>query len=339
MSYSVAICTFNGEKYLSEQLDSILSQSIKPKQIVVCDDGSTDKTNIIVSHFTINHPEINWKHKKNDVQMGVIKNFEQAINLCDEEIVFLSDQDDVWLQNKAEKVLNVLSKNQYSVIFTDARIVDVNCTQLGLTMFQKIDFKIDEQLKFHKSNWSMYLLLSKYHATGATMAFKKSIVQKFMPFPINTSYYHDAWIATLAACIGELTFINEPLILYRQHENQQIGAKLNTVAGLQKVHKYGIIESLIAKRNSENVIYEFFKVNQDCISNNRFLVLHKRNRIYNDLILNSSSFYKRFLIVICLRPYVYKLQGFMGGKMFFIHSLKYLFSASRINYSDNEIDV
>lgn len=339
MSYSVAICTYNGEKYLAEQLESIINQSMKPAQIIVCDDGSEDNTNEIVTSFINSNPTIKWKHKINLDRLGVLKNFEQAIYLCDEEIVFLSDQDDVWLFDKAKKTLNALKNKKFKVVFTDAVIVDKDLNELGLTMFEKIKFSKKEQKLFHEKYWSMYLLLSKYHATGATMAFKKSTVMNFMPIPLNTCYFHDAWIATLAACLGELTFINEPLILYRQHDNQQVGAKLNTVTGLQKVYKNDIFESLIAKWENEKLIYNFIKQLSGPNSYDVSKVLKKRDYMYRALIKSKGSLIEKLLILFSFKPYSLKLQEFMSLKLFFVNSIEYLFSKNSLDSSVNEIDI
>lgn len=325
MPYSVALCTYNGEKFLAEQLQSILAQRVLPKQIVICDDCSTDNTNRIVSDFVYNFPNIDWKHKINQSRLGTIKNFEQAINFCNEEIVFLSDQDDIWLESKTEKILKLFNQSQFTCVFTDAKIVYENLADTKITMFELLNFNLIDQNMFHKKYWSMYLLLSKYHATGATMAFKKSLVTKFMPFPENTCYIHDSWIATLAACKGELTFINEPLILYRQHENQQIGAKLKLKTSIENTANYNFINSFIAKKERENSVLEFFEKNHEIINKESLALMQRRRKIYCDLIINSNSFLKRLIIVLSLKPYILKLQEFMGVKMFVVNSFKYLF--------------
>jgi len=110
--YSVALCTYNGSKLLPEQLSSILKQSAPPHQIVVCDDGSTDQTNQIVNDFMMRFPAILWKHVVNTENLGVVRNFEKAIGLCEEEIVFLSDQDDVWMPEKASKMLQFFGNHR-----------------------------------------------------------------------------------------------------------------------------------------------------------------------------------------------------------------------------------
>src|SRR5688572_22956866 len=97
MTVSVALCTYNGANFIGEQLQSICSQTMSPNEIVICDDASTDKTISCIREIKNNYPAIDWKIVKNTSNLGYVKNFEQAISLASGDIIFLSDQDDVWL--------------------------------------------------------------------------------------------------------------------------------------------------------------------------------------------------------------------------------------------------
>src|SRR5687768_2514416 len=103
MVISVALCTYNGAKFIAEQLESICKQTTPPNEIVICDDGSTDDTIACIDRVKKNHPAIDWKIKRNTANLGYVKNFEQAVLLTTGDIVFLSDQDDVWLPEKVQK--------------------------------------------------------------------------------------------------------------------------------------------------------------------------------------------------------------------------------------------
>ncbi|HAJ99283.1 MAG TPA: hypothetical protein DCM62_04590, partial [Bacteroidales bacterium] len=225
--YSVALCTYNGSKLLPEQLSSILKQSAPPHQIVVCDDGSTDQTNQIVNDFMMRFPAILWKHVVNTENLGVVRNFEKAIGLCEEEIVFLSDQDDVWMPEKASKILQFFGNHRFSIVFSDAQLVDEQLNDLKITMFERVGLKKKYLQRFHRKHFGIFLLLSGHFVTGATMAFRKKIVEQLMPVPHSPWFLHDGWIATAGACMDEVSFIPEPLILYRQHQSQAVGASLN----------------------------------------------------------------------------------------------------------------
>ncbi|HSV88270.1 MAG TPA: glycosyltransferase family 2 protein [Bacteroidales bacterium] len=329
MPYSIAICTFNGAKYLAEQIESILHQSMPPRQIVVSDDGSTDGTNTVVAEFIRNHPSVHWKHKVNPLRLGVIKNFEQAIQLCDEEIVFLSDQDDIWLIDKAECLLESFEKTKYSVVFTNAKIVDENLQDLAVSMFQRINFNTIDQQLFFRNKYSMYLLLSKYHATGATMAFRKSLVLHYMPFPEAASYLHDGWIATLAACCGELQFIDKPLILYRQHAHQQIGANLSVFEqSLMPVkfrkQKQALMEILTEKSKRNNSVLHFFENNPKIISEERLKILKRRKILLADLLKREQSFWQK-LGVLSPNLYWYKIPEFQTIRSYLRNAFLYIF--------------
>ena len=124
MNISVALCTFNGEKYIEKQLDSILNQSIKVNEIIVCDDHSVDTTISILDKYSLNYPEL-FKLHKNENNLRSNKNFEKAISLCTGDYIFLSDQDDLWREDKVEKTLNVFSKNPTAEgVFSNATLIN-----------------------------------------------------------------------------------------------------------------------------------------------------------------------------------------------------------------------
>ena len=126
MKTSVALCTYNGEKFLKEQLDSILNQTVKVDEIVVCDDGSTDATVSILNSYKEAFPSI-FRVYQNEKNLRSVKNFEKAISLCENEIIFLCDQDDVWKPEKVSVFLEKFRENtDVDVFASNAEIVDEN---------------------------------------------------------------------------------------------------------------------------------------------------------------------------------------------------------------------
>ena len=126
MKTSVALCTYNGDKYLSEQLDSILNQSIQVDEIVICDDKSTDGTHDIINQYYSKYPNI-VKFYLNETNLRSVKNFEKAISLCTGDIIFLSDQDDSWLPEKVAEMTSYFDLNPtISVLATNANCMDEN---------------------------------------------------------------------------------------------------------------------------------------------------------------------------------------------------------------------
>jgi glycosyltransferase involved in cell wall biosynthesis len=223
MKISIAMCTYNGATFLQEQLESIAMQSRQPDELIICDDCSTDTTIEIIELFK---KKCNFQTKiyKNAKNLGSTKNFEQAIMLCDGDIIFLADQDDIWFPEKINRVLLKFQKSpDLSLIFTNAEVVDERKNPLGYTLWDSIDFKQKDAKQLSKGN-GIRVLLNRNVATGATMAFK-STLRNFI-VPISEKWVHDAWITFLITSIGGTGFINESLIEYRRHSNQQIGCSV-----------------------------------------------------------------------------------------------------------------
>ncbi|MEA5458790.1 glycosyltransferase family 2 protein [Arcicella sp. LKC2W] len=219
---SIALCTHNGGKFIGEQLRSIQEQSLKPNEIIVCDDNSSDETVEIIKQFSEVLP---IKFYQNIPALGTVKNFEYAISICKGDFIFLCDQDDYWLPNKIEKLVNYLETHPtQDVVFSNAAIVDENLQSLNLTMWEKIRFE-DEEISLWEKGKALELLLISNRVTGCTVAIRKSFAKKAIPFPthIHPDFIHDGWIALLASLTNQIGFINEPLVLYRQHDNQQVG--------------------------------------------------------------------------------------------------------------------
>lgn len=221
MKVSVAICTYNGEKYLKEQLDSILNQSHPVDEIVVCDDGSTDKTIEILNEYSTNNPGLFHIHE-NEENLRSVKNFEKALQLCTGDILFLSDQDDIWTADKVAEYLDYFEKNPtINVIASNGYCIDEN---------SKVHDKYslwDIPALLHESNSKVdYYKIIAYLgniATGASMAIRKTFLKETIPFPILTGYHHDEWIALIAAHKNSFELLNKKYFYYRIHSNQQVG--------------------------------------------------------------------------------------------------------------------
>ena len=215
------MCTYNGEKYLLDQLNSIQSQSVLPDELVICDDRSTDRTIEIIQNFK-NLCPFQVSIYINKENLGSTKNFEKAIKLCVGDIIVLSDQDDVWHNNKLESICSKFYSSQNcSAVFTNADIVDENLSSLNALLWDTETFRKKDQNRFI-SGGAVDILLNHNIVTGATMAFKKEFVDFFVPIPEN--WVHDGWIALLIAIFGKIEVIDKPLIKYRQHSSQQLGA-------------------------------------------------------------------------------------------------------------------
>lgn len=226
LSISVAMCTYNGEKYLKEQLDSIASQSRLPDELIVCDDNSSDQSLSIVERFSesVSFPV---RIFKNQVNMGSTKNFEKAITLCKSDIIALSDQDDVWNIDKLKLIEEVFNTStQVGAVFSNGNIVNEKLSSLGYTLWDKFCFGKYLRIKFLNGK-AFQVLLNHNVVTGATMAFRSSFRNKILP--ISPLWVHDSWIALLFSIISDIKFIDKELIEYRQHKDQQFGGIKNTI--------------------------------------------------------------------------------------------------------------
>ncbi len=222
MKFSVALCTYNGSRYLRSQLDSIASQSRLPDELVICDDASTDNTVEIITEFAqkVTFPV---RLQANPNNLGSTANFEQAIRMCDGDVIVLSDQDDIWLPSK----LSMLERSfevslSVGAVFSDAKLVDEDLKPWGYTMWEHVGFSRRSQEKMMHGE-ELNVLLKHVVVTGATLAFRSSFRDLLLPIPSN--WIHDAWIALLISGCARLGVLEEPQILYRQHSQNQIGAK------------------------------------------------------------------------------------------------------------------
>ena len=214
------MCTYNGARYLEEQLASIVAQTRLPDEMVVCDDCSTDNTRAILTTFAATSP-IKIKLKINSTRLGSTRNFEQAIRLCDGDVIALSDQDDVWLSEKLELTEAAFSRSsEVSLVFTDGELVDANGKDLNYRLWDA--YKIDAQA--FRSPRAYEILDRREAITGTTMAFRTRFRDLALPIPENIPLIHDGWIALMIAHAGNLEPIDKPLIKYRQHNAQQVGA-------------------------------------------------------------------------------------------------------------------
>jgi Glycosyl transferase family 2 len=216
---SVALCTYNGERFLSQQLASIAKQTRLPDELVVCDDRSMDQTVAMVREFaaSVSFPV---KMVQNSATLGSTRNFEQAMRLCEGDLIALSDQDDIWYPNRLQRSeQEFLAHPQAGLVFSNADLIDEEDRPLGKTLWQRLGFvgRLNRDLLAGR-----FLVLAKHRfVTGATVMFRADLRDRF--FPIAEGWIHDEWISLIAASLSDLRPIDQPLIRYRIHGSQQVG--------------------------------------------------------------------------------------------------------------------
>jgi glycosyltransferase involved in cell wall biosynthesis len=217
---SVAMCTYNGARFLPEQLESIANQTRLPGELVVCDDRSTDESVGIIRNFARNAP-FPVRLEINEENLGSTKNFEKAIGLCQGEIIALADQDDIWHGQKVSCLANVLDHDErIGAVFSDAELIDEDSRPLAGTLWSSFLFNSSEQKKFERGQ-GLKVLLKHATVTGATMAFRSKF--RGLALPIPPMQVHDHWIVLLIASVSQLVPIRTTLVRYRRHRAQQIG--------------------------------------------------------------------------------------------------------------------
>jgi glycosyltransferase involved in cell wall biosynthesis len=223
--FSIAMCTYNGAPFVSAQLESFAAQTRMPDELVACDDGSDDQTVAILRRFAAgaNFPV---RIEINSQRLGVVKNFEKAIKLCNGDLVALSDQDDVWLPEKLARMeAEFAGSPALGLVFSDAELIDVAGNQKGRRLWDQLSVDHDERCRLVAGR-GLQDLIRGATVTGATLAFRaRYAALAAFPLPDNLAMIHDGWIALILSCVSRVAAIEQPLILYRQHRDQAVGAR------------------------------------------------------------------------------------------------------------------
>ncbi len=218
--FSVALCTYQGEQYLRGQLKSIIDQSLKPAEIVIRDDGSSDATLVICQAFAAQSPvpvRILPAHER----LGVAGNFFTCARACQSELIVFADQDDSWLPERLARFATAFETYPEAVaILSDGRIVDENLQPTGQTLWASHYFSTGEQLLVQKGR-AEEVLTRHVFVTGSAMAIRRSWFLT-VPAPVG-EFYHDEWLGWFAG--SALRLLPEPTFDYRQHSMQQTGVQ------------------------------------------------------------------------------------------------------------------
>lgn len=227
MKISIAMATYNGGSYLADQLESFLCQTLLPDELVVCDDGSSDNTIKILEAFRVKAP-FDVRIIQNQSNLGYTKNFEKALSLCEGDIIFLSDQDDVWFCNKLEVMTEVFAVYrgvfvvQADMVLTDSNLNPSKYTQLG--------------------NILAIGLGSDTYVAGCGTAIRKQWLDLVLPIPSDV-VEHDNWIHRFATYLGARMLIETPLQYYRRHgENasNSLASSTKKVSQFQAARIHGL---------------------------------------------------------------------------------------------------
>lgn len=230
---SVAMATYNGEKYIKEQIDSILNNLEKNDELIISDDGSKDNTRRIIE--TIQKTD-NRVKLFDGPKMGVKQNFGNAIKNCSGEYIFLADQDDIWNDKKVEKVLKVFKDENVTLVIHNCEIVNESLEKTDKTFFE-----------FRNSGKGIIKNIWKNTYIGCCIAFKGKMKDKILPIP-NDIEMHDQWIGIINEKYGKSYFLDECLIKYRRHSSNVSQMKRYGVKRMIKNRVY-FIKNLLGSRD------------------------------------------------------------------------------------------
>ena len=220
MKLSIALTTYNGARYLAEQLASFARQSRPPDELVVCDERSTDATGQVLADFAASAP-FPVRVVVNDERLGIIANFEKVIGLATGDILFLADQDDSWHADKLARHEAIYrAEPAVGLVFSDANVVDGELKPLGLRMSQQLGIT-PERLEQLGGPKALHLLIRRPFLLGCTISFRADLRRYLNPFPTNQ--LHDNWIPFALATVCRFRGIADPLVDYRSHAQQSVG--------------------------------------------------------------------------------------------------------------------
>ena len=306
----VLLATYNGEKYIKEQIDSILNQTYKNIHLIISDDKSKDSTREILKEYESKDERITVYFQEQN--LGYVKNFEFLLNQVQSEYYMLSDQDDIWLPEKIEKSFETLKEQNADLVFGDLQVVDENLNTIYPSFgdFMLLNRKIRKCIDSYQVNY-LYNCV-----TGCTLLSKKNFLKYILPLPDNSKYLiHDYWIALMVALNGKLAYMPEKYIKYRQHGNNQVGTdklshkyeKLDQVRELFINVKLGIFGTYV--KNNERFPKEIQELNKDglqyfeIVQNKKHFNFEKWG-IYHKLYKNETFTYYILNFIIMNLPFI-----------------------------------
>ena len=202
LSVSVAMTTFNGERYVSWQIRSIVSQLGVEDELIIADDGSTDQTLKILNQFATEDNRIKILTSNG---LGIVKNFEKAISECTNDLVFLSDQDDVWTSHKVKVIKETFRQEDVTLVMSDLVVVD-----------QDLETVNESYMKLRGCSTGILRNIVRNGYVGCALAFRRELKEMILPFPKGIPM-HDQWIGILSEVFGRARMIEDKLVLYRRY--------------------------------------------------------------------------------------------------------------------------
>ncbi len=217
------MATCNGEKYIQEQIESLLNQSLQPSKIIVVDDSSADSTPSAILKYHKKYPDL-IVFEQNERNLGHKKAFERGITLCDADYIALCDQDDIWQPDKLQRCYHALEENlDAKLCFHDLALIDESGNPLGKSYWESAVIP----LPISGAEARNQLVTSNNFVPGCTMFFSSDLKEYIVPMPDSKWSLHDWWIAVVAFFLANPIIVRQPLTWYRLHNDQACSLALN----------------------------------------------------------------------------------------------------------------
>ena len=299
----ILLATYNGARFLKEQLDSILNQTHTEFRLIISDDKSTDKTRAIIEEYAAKDNRIEYHFQKKN--LGVIKNFEFLLKKVESDYFMFSDQDDIWKENKIELSLAKLKEDDADLVYSDLEVVDRDLKTIYKSYWKLKG--LENKVKKYNNFEALYL---NNFITGCTMLSKKKFIDLILPLPTKSKYVlHDYWVSLIVSQHGVLTYVKEPLIKYRQHKDNKIGSRKRS----DEITNFDELRYLFIDVKIEH--FTVFVENEDKFTSMEMRRLAKEALIYFENlrrvnIINFSK-WKLFFELYKYEDFGYKMQNFL----------------------------
>lgn len=286
----VLLATYNGERFLAEQLESIMHQSLKPERVLVSDDGSSDRTWDILEQWQQKYPDIISIYKNSTGHHGHVGNFAHLCELAKEtdcQYFLFSDQDDVWQNEKIEEQLNRCLQQERSagasspiLVHSDLAVVGENLEEIAPSFFKYQGLPSALDLDFPK-------FLIQNNVTGCASLINRTLLELGTPLSKEVMV-HDWWFALVAKAEGSIAFIDKPLIKYRQHGGNAIGAVESPSSGLRgKLSQHSrAIKHVIKSCNQAKSLLAYVSKKDTVEPIGWFLSFHKLNALQRSELID-----------------------------------------------------
>jgi glycosyltransferase involved in cell wall biosynthesis len=297
--------TYNGEKYIKEQIESILNQTYKDWRLLIRDDGSSDKTLEIIKNYSNEFPSKIYILMDNVAHLGPSNSFMRLLNYSTTDYVMFCDQDDIWLPRKIEITLDKMQ--DLEKLYPDKPILVHSNLKVVDAYLQIIDKSFWKYQKLNPNLKRLNNLLIQNNVTGCSIMINRKLKDLLKTVPYN-AIMHDWWLALTASAFGVIDYIDEPLLFYRQHGKNDTGAKKYTVTYfIKRIFKYK--ESIMSNEKIINQGKEFYSIYGD------MLTKEQKEIVYNFITLLEVGRFRRIYRIFKYKFFKY---GFLRNLGFII---------------------